>query len=368
MDYKKTLRWVEPFGGWKNSDTGFCNRLFHWEIAHEIMKNNNYEHQILLQKKFWPELGLIYLPNTSFMGSIENDTPEIDSNRLRTVYGKKGDGARFATPIRIERVTEMFKSKEFTLTEDNHWYSDFGYEDIFGLYGKEPEGHRSLSLIKLKHNFIDDFLRKNTQDVIGIHIRRGVGIRYTESDIQTLPEKIQDLYKSYQVLNRDSQIFHIPKYMFIRDEFYFNSIDRILEFNPRQKFYISTDLPYYLISYYKDRYGDNVFFKENLVGPVKDYLMNSDISLDKLKYGNVVENVVDLFALSFCKLLIKSPKSTWSDFAQVYRNQPSVNATDDWYDIIIHKYLDIKWLQPGSYDFDENLGYKHLNDKFDLEK
>ena len=40
-DYKNTLRWVEPFGGWEadTEDTGLCNRIFHWEVAYEINKN-----------------------------------------------------------------------------------------------------------------------------------------------------------------------------------------------------------------------------------------------------------------------------------------------------------------------------------------
>lgn len=49
MEYNKTLRWLEPYGGWSENDTGLCNRIFHWEIAHEICKQNNYDFKIILQ-------------------------------------------------------------------------------------------------------------------------------------------------------------------------------------------------------------------------------------------------------------------------------------------------------------------------------
>jgi hypothetical protein len=46
--------------------------------------------------------------------------------------------------------------------------------------------------------------------------------------------------------------------------------------------------------------------------------------------------MVDLFALSFCKFLIKSHSSTWSLFAESYRRQPSVTSEDEWEFIIKH--------------------------------
>jgi hypothetical protein len=41
-EYERTLRWLEPFGGWRGftTDTGLCNRIFHWEVAYEINKQN----------------------------------------------------------------------------------------------------------------------------------------------------------------------------------------------------------------------------------------------------------------------------------------------------------------------------------------
>jgi hypothetical protein len=74
-----------------------------------------------------------------------------------------------------------------------------------------------------------------------------------------------------------------------------------------------------------------------------------------MERGSVIDNVVDLFSLSFCKFLIRSNRSTWSEFAMYYRNQPWSFITDDWDTKIKPRLLNSNWGQPGSYDFNENL-------------
>jgi hypothetical protein len=78
----------------------------------------------------------------------------------------------------------------------------------------------------------------------------------------------------------------------------------------------------------------------------------------------VVENIVDLFALSFCCFLIKSNRSTWSEFAMYYRRQPSVYVTESWENKIKPKFMKPEWGQPGSYDFDEELDNKEKSKTF----
>jgi hypothetical protein len=68
---------------------------------------------------------------------------------------------------------------------------------------------------------------------------------------------------------------------------------------------------------------------------IYDYLINAIHSKEEYDYGNIAENIVDLFSLSFCKFLVKSNKSTWSDFAQLYSDTPFVNVLDDWDDFSI---------------------------------
>jgi hypothetical protein len=362
MIYNKTLKWVEPYGGWKNEDTGLCNRLLHWEVAYEINKENNFEYEIMLQQRYWPELGLIYLPNTSFVKNIESES--IETEKTRFIYGyHHGENVK---PFDYEQLSKMFRTGKLKL-DNQHYYSNFGFKLIKDFYGDSKLfGERPLKNIRLRHNFMEDYLRRNTKDVVGIHIRRGVGIRYTEDDINSLPESVRDRYRAYQIFNKNSET--IPaKYNFIQDKIYFNIIDKMLEYNPNQKFYISCDLPYDLFSYYEKTYGKSIITKNDFLATINQYLLNSDISVENLKYGNVIPNVVDLFSLSYCKLLIKSNNSTFSEFAENYFGQPAVNATDDWYDVIVHTYLDIKWEQPGDYNFNQDLDFKKLNKNLNVD-
>ena len=90
-EYEKTLRWLEPYGGWHENDTGLCNRIFHWEVAFELSRHNDYEYQILLQRKYWPELSLIELPQTKVYTSTEGDSYNIDflkcQGKTKYAYG-----------------------------------------------------------------------------------------------------------------------------------------------------------------------------------------------------------------------------------------------------------------------------------------
>ena len=66
------LKWVEPWGGYDfKEDTGFCNRLFHWELAYYLNDINNFKFKILLEDYWRPELEYLELPHTE-CGTITN--------------------------------------------------------------------------------------------------------------------------------------------------------------------------------------------------------------------------------------------------------------------------------------------------------
>lgn len=368
MDYKKTLRWTEPYGGWVKGDTGLCNRILHWEIAYEINKNSNFQYKIMLESIQWPELSLIHLPDTATHINSEYEHGvryEKEYQRLRflTVFDIENQNVKLSSKITKQIVEDMFQNDNFYLSGGNHFHSDFGYNEINKLYVK-PVEKRPLSFIKLRHTFIEDFLRKNTFNLVGIHIRRNAGVHYTEEDLKTLPPDIKEKYIKYHqetpVKNRIIE--------YVQDSKYFNIMDNMLKINPEQKFYISTDLPLTMLSNFKKMYGDKIITRDELFGPVRDHLLNGGVNIDKLKRGDVIENVIDLFALSFCKFLIKTSNSTWSEFAQEYRNQPSFFVTDDWQTIIRPKYMRPMWGQPGDYDFNgDDLHYKKMAKSLYLE-
>jgi hypothetical protein len=331
-EFQKTLRWLEPYGGWHKYDTGLCNRIFHWEIAYELTRNNNLEYFIMLEKKFWPELRLIELPKTKITGFIEGDSHEIEKLKFITVHDTINSNVSLSKPIMFDELNEMFKDQDLNLkNKGNHFYSDFGYTTIDSLYNRLPKNDRPLKLIKLRYKHIEDFIKFQMKDTVGIHLRRGHGVTITKKDVDTLPKEIRKKYELFM----DSKVSEHSLYKFIEDEKYFNMIENMLKISPSQKFYLSSDLPYELISYYVKRYPKHIITKEDLMSSIYDYLINATHSKEEYDYGNIAENIVDLFSLSFCKFLVKSNKSTWSDFAQLYSDTPFVNVLDDWDDFLI---------------------------------
>jgi hypothetical protein len=174
------------------------------------------------------------------------------------------------------------------------------------------------------------------KNVVGIHIRRGNGVPYTVDDLNTLPENKRD---KFSLIKRAVAEQSHWAYSFHRDELYFNIMDNMLKINPNQKFYISTDVPNDIMDYFYNRYKNNLIDKTFLLNVVYDYILNSGFKKSDFVYGNVVENLVDLFSLSYTSFLVKVPTSTWSIFAENYTKKESVFVTDNWEKTIKDKYV-----------------------------
>lgn len=309
-----TLKWCEPFNGWESNDTGLCNRILHWEIAYDIIeKYKDLNISIELEKRHWPEHRLLYFPDTNFSSNVKFKHNNQYKVEFTTVYDYVKDEVRKASPITKEMVTNYRNTREIDLSSDNFWYSDFGFKTLLKrekfLFDKESRG---LKKIELVHKKFEQQLKHFAKDTVGIHIRRGNGVNITEDDILSLPQNIQNRYRE------DVKNFTLDIYGFIKDDVYFNIIDEILKINPKQKFYISHDQPYDYMVHYKEKYGKNVVFKEDIMPHVKNYFRNIGLDTDELNEGHALDNVVDLFSLTFSKMIIKSNISTWSHFACTY--------------------------------------------------
>lgn len=354
MYFNKTLRWLEPFGGWGDHsnffdyikpefgmDTGFCNRIFHWEVAHYLNEKNNFQYRILLQDMFWPELEILELPYTSPVKMEKLSfglyyPMEFNLLKFLTVYDIENMKISMTDPITKNDIEKIFSNEDYDLPKNVH--SNFGYDDLGrllnlknnpNLYDHLPVlnlEQRPLQKINIKYSFIRTLLENFTKDCVGIHIRRHNGVRVTEKDIETIPENIREDYRKF--IQKTNSIHNA--YQYYSDVYYFNIIDNILELNPKQKFYISSDLPKKFLNHFYEKYGNNILNNEETIGIITDFLVDSSHDIYKLKtYGNVIENIVDLFSLSYCGFLIMSNKSTWSEFAKYYKNQPSIYVTEN---------------------------------------
>lgn len=365
MYFDKTLRWLEPFGGWGDHsdffdykipefgmDTGFCNRILHWEVAHYLNEKNNFQYRILLQEMFWPELEILELPYTSpvkmerFSFGLHYPK-EFNHLKFLTVYDIPNMKVTMAKPLSKKNLEKMFLDEDFNLPKDV--YSNFGYDDLIRLLNlkSNPKMYdhlpllnlkdRPLSKINIKYSFIQSLLENFANGVVGIHVRRHNGVYKTTEDLQTVPENIREDFSQFIEKTNSSH----NSYRYYNDDFYFNIIDNILGINPKQKFYISSDLPRKYLNHFYEKYGDNILDNTEITEIITNFLVDSNHDVYKMKtYGNVIENVIDLFTLSYCNFFIMSNKSTWSEFAKYHRNQPSAFVTED-LDKIKNKYSKI---------------------------
>ncbi len=365
MYYKGTLRWLEPFGGWGHhnnffdyitpdfgTDTGLCNRILHWEIAEYINEKNNFSYNILLQDLFWPELEVLDLPHThpvkmeKFSFGLYHPI-EFSKLKFLTVYDIENMKVSMTEPITKEQIETAFFNEDYRFPREVH--SDFGYYDLKRLLNFRYNPNladqypvinlleRPLQKIKIKHTFIQNLLEDMTKKCVGVHIRRHNGVYVTEEDINSLPDENRE---DYRIMIQKTNSVH-NAYKFIRDDVYFNIFDKILEINPNQKFYISSDLPKKLLSQFYTKYSNNLVNNTHIIKLTNEFLVDNNHDVYKMRtFGNVIETIVDLFSLSYCSFLIKSNKSTWSEFAEEYRNQPAIDATEN-INKIVEKYKNI---------------------------
>ena len=156
-------------------------------------------------------------------------------------------------------------------------------------------------------------------------------------------------------------------YQNIPEKLYINFIEKILKINPKQKFYLSTDLKLdevnflikdYDVLTYRDvvdlgkevRYirdknnPDTVYdnLEKKVILPIQkeysrylewrkkypDLTDKVNSSRENQINKNTIKDVVDLFSLAYCKLILEHPTSTWSSFAVEYRNLNSYEPHD----------------------------------------
>lgn len=310
-----TLRWPEPFKRDMNEihrsgDTGLCNRLFHWEIGQELNKHNEYRYTIFLEQSRWPELKeLIELPNTKISPEKEDEDDSVKYKRL----------ILDSTKIDENYIKELYSSD--LKLEDYSYHSDFGHTSMENLYGDDwDRTNRPIRTIKLKDHELENLIKEFAKDKVGIHIRRGRGIKYSDEDVKTLPQSIQEDYIEFRKLEGHlTYKFYI--YEFIEDQKYFDFIEAILKRKPNQKFYISHDMPDELIEYYYEKYPNSIYTKTHFYDYIKDKFKDTD--------ERHVKNVVDLFTLANTKMVLKHPLSTWSEFGHQHTEKLGFYFHDD---------------------------------------
>ena len=344
------LRWAEPWGGCLiPEDTGLCNRLLHWEIAFHISQENDFAFKILVEQPFWAELSYLDIPITE---GIEKRHMR-DSNY---VY----DPATFikgAKPITLDMVDWMFRNQDWKLSRDNDWYCDFGFnhiDEVTKFAKKTPtknwwypkiwrEEFRPLKLIEFKNKNFQKLIERKMKGVVGIHLRRHPNGVFRDVDDKYLLRNGEPI--DWEAPKANGEIFADEEgYIGINNSFYFDIMDNMLKINSQQKFYISSDVPIKYVSEFYERY--DVINADNIVknSPV----MRREAEMipafgDKDFHKHCRKNVIDLMCLSNSSFLLTFGQSTWSQFAQTYKNIPHIDPKYKWNVIAEKNYKDYLW-------------------------
>jgi hypothetical protein len=357
MNYTKTLRLFDPFYGWgyhfdyykklkepsgTRNDTGMCNRFFHWELYYDLIeKTKDFDLTIAVQSMIWPELAILNIPNTIGVDYQNYHTHWYGRNEhaelyFRSIFDEENQKIDLTQPITRDRIISMYKDNKFDFIKDaNHWHTEMGYytlDVIFNeVYNDKFEEYlsknpRSIRFISFKDKQFQKKLELKYSNYIGIHIRRGNGVISSSDDINSLNT---DLIKKYRDYKKKFVKIEHHLYKFENDNIYFDFIDFCLKINPKQKFYISHDLPDEFINPYYERYGNSIVTKKDYRKEYEDYFYKKIDNLEHLiNYANIVENTCDLFSLSSCKFMVCSKNSSWSEFAQIYNGVEFINSNE----------------------------------------
>lgn len=334
LDHDKTLRWLEPFhGGLNVNDTGLGNRLLHWEVGFELLRHNNFDFSLLVQIVYWRELEFLEIPETRAVLKPDFEHDHYHNLKFKTVFEIDPENIYPATPITYKMLSEAVNKKDFILNESNHYYADFGFNFIESIPLAKGQTRRGLEYIKLKDEGIETAIKYKVQNAISIHIRRGEGVTKTDSNLKSLPSSYR---KTYDDFITNEMAVQDESYYFVEDSTYYSLIDSILELNPEQKFFISSDMSDDLLGNYKERYGDSVILQKDFFDEIFGlYQKGYEGEWWDFRKQAVV-NIIDLFSLAFSAAIVRAPASTFSKVASIIGKTPTINIEEG-----VNKVLDL---------------------------
>lgn len=283
----------DPWRYVEDNDSGWGNRLICWEAAYNIVKqlDNNYVIKVLPQE--FPELHLVNLISTSF-------------TELQKIN---------AIPIQDGQVDNWIQNNIIDLDPNFSYITDFSFLNSSRINRSFGKNKKHIQKISIKNIQVQEYIKNTVKEFIGIHIRRGNGVYTTKEDIKKIPIEFQNYYNLCLDCGKE--------YIFIEDSTYFNIIDNILKDNPETLFYISIDVNEKAVDYFKTRYPDKIFTRIDIIEKNREVFTNASFFNQYEQLTNMGYNLVDFFSLSFCKDIIGSPFSSWSNMAAKISNKNS---------------------------------------------
>lgn len=279
----------DPWKDVKNRDSGWGNRLVCWEAANIINRAMGDTHIIKVLPAEYPELSAVDFPNTEYLTPDEWD--------------------KAYTPIDDSIVANWIEKQEITLPSNLSYMTNFNFQSsmdiIHDFYNKKFD---VIPKLRFRDESLYKALRSYASEKIGIHIRRGWGVKITRHDISTIPKPYNKYYKPCPRCNKT--------YSFIKDEIYYDLIDNLILENNDAKFFIGIDVNEKALDYYKEKYPNRIVTFSDIVKENEEVIKKSKILERRLQLIDMGRILLDFFTLAYCKTIIGSPASSWSWMAE----------------------------------------------------
>ena len=306
--HRRYLKVLEPWGGGHvPTDTGFGNRLLHWDACYILYVASGGEHFMDVESRYWHELSFFELPATR-----RQDLKHWDEDTQKWLgtwdFDRDNDEITRLPQIGNKEVKEFLKTGELELTEPRYFVK-FDWDYIHKIFKKAdklkiPSG---LRRIKYKNAQFKNIIQQFSVNTVGIHLRRGNGVYKSDKNYAELPEKVKK-NKEYSNLLNDT----IYKYW--DDNVYIRLMKEMLEYNPKQRFYISCDLENDEYEYLKEKFPGKIIVRSDIIEKLPPYMIK-DVYFDKYDCPKKIalNSVVDMMTLLHCNFIVGAPFSTWLD-------------------------------------------------------
>lgn len=276
----------DPWNDVKNHDSGWGNRLVSWEAASIVNRAMGNTHTIKVLPSEFPELFVVHLPNTEYITSDDDTFLSIDESE----------------------VSKWVKQRKINLSKDFSYTTNYNFKtctEIIKHFHNEKTD--LVSKIRLKDENLSNKLQSYMKNRVGIHIRRGNGVYIDNDDKFTIPRGYMKYYNLCTECDK--------KYTFIRDEIYYDLLDKFIKKDRNVDFFIGIDVNEKAIDYFKEKYPGRIITCNDIIKFNKEIIKESKILTPRLQLVDIGKILIDFFSLAFCKQIIPSPSSSWSYMA-----------------------------------------------------
>tara|TARA_R110000850_G_scaffold33258_2_gene90682 strand:+ start:197 stop:1237 length:1041 start_codon:yes stop_codon:yes gene_type:complete len=326
LEYK--IRLLEPWGGGHHEfDTGYGNRVQHWETVYKLQMICGTDHNTQVEQHFWHEKKFVDFPGM-IAWQLWHTNPEIQSKVAKWDFDHHKEKWTKLVPITNKMVDDILDGKTDTLKNGIDYYTAFDWYKVDQVLSdtnyKTVKGSRQIKIID--PTFRKSFSKMLGMNTIGVHLRRGAGVFKSKKEMLEFSETLQD----NDLLNQNNPRSKESIYKYVNDRKVTRLLQDIIAERPKAQFYISTDLPTMELKKITDQLpeGTKVFTRDDFYKHVPKYTHSTHLYESTNLERTGLETVIDQSALRACKIILGHPVSTWTLVAAYSTDLLTYHLTD----------------------------------------